>query len=247
MINTTCSLIFRGRASPFLVFRQLSGLSKQTSKMVLTLYKNDGSPPVRSVLWVIEKLKLPCEFVDINLMNKEHLTEEYKKINPQHTIPTLVDDDFTLADSHAIITYLLNKYGKDDSLYPAEPKLRAIVEQRLHFDSGILFPALRGGFSQVFFEGRNKVSQEVIDKIKSAYEFTEQFATNTWLAGDQFTIADICCVTSVSSMNVIVPIDAKLYPNLYSWFKRCSELDIYKTKNDPGNKILGELYRSRIA
>ncbi|CAK1545467.1 unnamed protein product [Leptosia nina] len=214
--------------------------------MVLTLYKYDLSPPVRSVLWVIEALKLPVQFVEVNFLKNEHLTEEFKKINPQHTVPTLVDDDFVLADSHAIITYLLNKYGKDDFLYPAEPKLRAIVEQRLHFDSGILFPAIRGAFGPVVFQGRRN-SQEEFDKIKAAYEFTEQFATNTWLAGDQFTIADICCVTSVSSLDEIIPIDAKTYPNLYAWFKRCSELDIYKSKNVPGNKELGDVYRSKVA
>lgn len=62
-------------------------------------------------------------------------------MNPQHTIPTLVDDDFIIWDSHAIAGYLVGKYSSDDdSLYPKEPKKRALVDQRLHFDSGILFP-----------------------------------------------------------------------------------------------------------
>lgn len=45
-------------------------------------------------------------------------------------------------DSHAINGYLVNKYGKDDSLYPREYKKRAIVDQRLHFDNGVLFTRL---------------------------------------------------------------------------------------------------------
>ncbi|XP_047510991.1 glutathione S-transferase 1-like [Pieris napi] len=214
--------------------------------MVLTLYKYDLSPPVRSVLMVIEHLKLPVQFVDVNFMKGEQHTEEFKKINPQHTVPTLKDDDFILGDSHAISSYLINKYAKDDSLYPTEPKLRAIVDQRLHFDSGILFPAVKYSFAQVVFQGGKKLTNDAIEKITSAYEFTEKFATKTWLAGEQFTIADICCVTDISSLNEMIPIDAQKYPHLYAWLKRCSELDLYKTKNAPGNKELGEIFRSKL-
>lgn len=44
--------------------------------------------------------------------------------------------------SHAITTYLINKYAKDDSLYPSDARKRALVDQRLHFDTGVLFAAL---------------------------------------------------------------------------------------------------------
>ncbi|CAF4879834.1 unnamed protein product [Pieris macdunnoughi] len=215
--------------------------------MVLTLYKCEISAPVRSVLMVIEHLKLPVQFVDVNFMKGEQLTEEFKKINPQHTVPTLIDDDFILGDSHAISMYLINKYAKDDSLYPTDPKLRAIVDQRLHFDSGILFPVLKYGFSQVVFQGGKKLTDEAVEKIISAYELTDQFATKTWLAGEQFTVADISCVACISTLNELIPIDAKKYPHLYAWFKRCSELDIYKKRNAPGNNALGEVYRSKVA
>ena len=41
--------------------------------------------------------------------------------------------------SRAIIAYLVDQYGKDDSLYPKDPKQRAVVNQRLYFDAGTLY------------------------------------------------------------------------------------------------------------
>ncbi|CAB3233289.1 unnamed protein product [Arctia plantaginis] len=93
------------------------------------------------------------QYIDVKLLEGEHLTEEYQKLNPLHTIPMLKDDDFVVWDSHAICTYLVTVYGDDDSLYPKDPKKRAIVDQRLHFDTGTLFPATRGAVEPVFFLG----------------------------------------------------------------------------------------------
>lgn len=66
------------------------------------------------------------------------------KINPQHTVPTLDDDGYILSNSHAINAYLVDKYGKDDSLYPKDLKKRGVVNQRLFFNEGIFFHALLG-------------------------------------------------------------------------------------------------------
>lgn len=61
-------------------------------------------------------------------------------MNPQHTVPTLDDDGKVIWDSHAIMGYLANKYAKDDSVYPKnDPYKHAIIDQRMHFENGIVF------------------------------------------------------------------------------------------------------------
>lgn len=81
-----------------------------------------------------------CFYRPIDVFKGEHLTEEYVKLNPQHTVPTLVDGDFVLWDSHAIAIYLVEKSGKDDSLYPKNLETRSKINQRLFFDASVIFP-----------------------------------------------------------------------------------------------------------
>nr|AIH07590.1 glutathione S-transferase epsilon 15 [Spodoptera litura] len=203
--------------------------------MALTLYKMDASPPVRAVYMVIEALKLHnVKYVETDLLADDHLKDDFLKINPQHTIPHLTDGNFQLSDSHAIITYLMN-YGKNSDLYPSDPQQRAMIDQKLHFDSGILYPALRENDEPIFFGTATSLKPEGVAKIRSAYNFTEKFLTGTqWLAGNKLTVADISCVATVSTLNELLHIDEAMYPNICAWVKRCAEHEFYKNGNQPG-------------
>lgn len=110
------------------------------------LYGIDPSPPTRACLLTAKAIGLDFEYKVVNLMAGEHLSEEFLKKNPQHTVPVLEDNGQFIADSHAICTYLIQKYGKekDQLLYPADLYHRALVDQKLHFDTGVLFTRLRG-------------------------------------------------------------------------------------------------------
>lgn len=81
-------------------------------------------------------------------------------MNPQHTVPTLNDAGYILWDSHAINAYLVGMYGLNDFLYPSDLKKRAIVDQRLHFDSNVLYPCFTKLVSQ-------ETLNTVLDKINA--------------------------------------------------------------------------------
>lgn len=111
--------------------------------MVVTLYHFPPSAPSRSALLAARAAGVEVDIQEVNLFAKEQLNENFVKINPQHTVPTLVDGDFVLWDSHAIGSYLVETYCKDDRLYPKDPKKKAVVDQRLYFDIGTLYPRIR--------------------------------------------------------------------------------------------------------
>ena len=110
--------------------------------MAIKVHGMGLSAPCRIVYLTCEALGIEYEQVECDLMNGGHKTEEYLKINPQHTIPAMEDGEFCLNESRVIATYLVAKYGKDDKLYPKDINQRAIVDQRLYFDMGVFYKAM---------------------------------------------------------------------------------------------------------
>ncbi|XP_043279816.1 glutathione S-transferase 1-like isoform X2 [Venturia canescens] len=210
------------------------------------VYLADASPPSRSILLAAEAMGLNIDVRRIDLRRGEHLTEEFRKMNPEHTVPTLNDNGFIIWDSHAIMGYLVDKYAKNDTLYPKDVAQRALVNQRLHFDSGVLFSRLRFISYALIMGKTDTVPIEKLELLEEAYRHLNNFLNGKkWLVGDSYTLADISCVTTISSIVCVLPIDE--YPHIQAWLKRCEEtLPGYKTLNTPGCNLFHKLIGSRI-
>ena len=151
---------------------------------------------------------------------KEHLTPEFLKINPQHTVPTLVDNHFALWESRAILGYLVEKYAKNDSLYPRDPKARAIVNQRLYFDMGTLFHRFYDYYVPMLLMGAPE-DPEKFKKIEECMEFLDGFLSESkYVAGDKPTIADYSVVASISTYDAI-GFDLSRFENVSRWYELC--------------------------
>ncbi|XP_068892686.1 glutathione S-transferase 1-like [Tenebrio molitor] len=215
--------------------------------MAPTLYLIYPSPPVRAVLITAKAIGLDLDEKPIDFFQGAHLKPEYLKLNPQHTVPTLVDDDgFAIWDSHAIMTYLVSKYAKDDSLYPKDLKKRAIVDQRLHFESGVFFARLLGITRPIIFQGKTDIDDAARDNMLEAYGFLNTFLEGKqWVAGDFISVADYSLISSVTSIEVLVPIDAAKYPNVVAWEKRLKARPEYQA-NKKGMDEFVVLFNSKM-
>lgn len=190
----------------------------------LILYNIDWSPPVRAVKVVAKLLGLELEIRDINLLEGEHLKEPFISLNPEHTVPTLLDGDFVIWDSHTICAYLVDKYGKDDELYPKDLQLRAKCNQRMFFDAASLFVRFRDCNYDIFIKGGKEPGQEKLEHFGKSYDILESFLkTDPFLVGDTLTIADITVAITILSMEYYVPIKADKYPKIVAWLKRTKD------------------------
>lgn len=90
--------------------------------------------PTRSIRarWTLQELEVPFESVSIRLMEGGGQTPEYLALNPAGKVPTLVDGDFVLTESVAIVVYLAEKY-------PHKGLLPTDLEQRAQLNRWMLF------------------------------------------------------------------------------------------------------------
>lgn len=158
----------------------------------------------------------------ISVQSKENLTPEFLKLNPQHTIPTLVDGDFSIWESRAILGYLADKYGKDDSLYPKDPQKRAVVNQRLFFDMGTLGQRF-GDYFLPQMRQKLPADPEKFKKLEEAVEHFETFLEGSkYAAGDNITIADYALLTTFSTF-LVADYDYSRFANITRWYELCKE------------------------
>ncbi|CAB3364247.1 Hypothetical predicted protein [Cloeon dipterum] len=170
--------------------------------MPIDFYYIPGSAPCRAVLLAAKAVGVELNLKLTDLMAGEHLKPEFIKLNPQHCVPTIDDNGFALWESRAICTYLANQYGGNESLYPKDPKKRAVVDSRLYFDQGTLYQRFAEYYYPVMFGGA-PFDEAKLKKLEEAYEYLDKFLDGQdWAAGSEMTLADISLASSVSTAEV---------------------------------------------
>ena len=88
-----------------------NGTAVSASKTV-TLYVNQLSPFARTAIMVSKTCDVEVKYHEIDLMKGEQNEDWYLKINPNHTVPVLVDGDTVLTETVDISKHLIDNYGK---------------------------------------------------------------------------------------------------------------------------------------
>ncbi|XP_031621005.1 glutathione S-transferase 1-like [Contarinia nasturtii] len=207
------------------------------------------------------ELEVELEWKVIDLMRLEHKNAEFIKViiiifsfyfksksmfshmikhqvNPQHTIPLLIFNDVVIADSHSICTYLSEKFGETDRLYPKDLVKRSLVDSRLHFDSGHLFARMRFLYEPILYNKSSEMPEDRIQYIQTAWDIMERFLENSlYVCGDKMTIVDLC-LSATESLTEICSMDQIAHRNVIMWLQRMSQLPYYEELNrDPSKKL----------
>ncbi|XP_055679031.1 glutathione S-transferase 1-like [Lutzomyia longipalpis] len=190
--------------------------------MTIDFYYTDISAPCRSILLLGKALGIEFNLKEMDLMAGDHLKPEFVKINYQHCVPTIVDNGFALWESRAILIYLVDKYAKNDSLYPSDPQKRARVNQKLYFDMGTLYQRFAEYYYPPIF-AKAHFDPAAFKKMEDAVVFLNTgLEGQKYAAGDSLTIADFALVATIATFDAF-KFDLSKYPNVVQWYEMCKK------------------------
>jgi glutathione S-transferase len=153
-----------------------------------------------------------------------------------------VDDGFALWESRTIMTYLIDKYAKDDTLYPKDLAIRARVNQRLLFDAELY--ERFGDYYYPPFEGKRGNVERLKKAVAYVQLFEQDLGDEKYAVGDKLTVADIALVVTISVAERL-GYDLSVHPNVSAWFSRCkAEIKGYQEINQHGLDVLKKLIPS---
>jgi len=187
------------------------------------------------ILWALEELGVPYEVKRYERNKKTSLApDSLKKVHPLGKSPVITDGDITVAESGAIIEYLVGRYGDGLLAVNEEDQLRA-YQYWLHFAEGSLMPPLllKLVFDKVrkspmpFFAKpiAKSISGKVMKSfvgpnIKNNLAFIEDYlATHEWFADNKLTGADIQMSFPLEA-TVASGVADQQYPSIIAYVKR---------------------------
>jgi glutathione S-transferase len=160
------------------------------------------------VQWYLEEITVPYEFVKLDMEAGEHRQPAYLAINPIGKVPAIVDGDFYLWESGAILLYLAQKYG-EEKLSSEE---YAQLAQWVLFANATLGPGI--------FQEASRQEREMPRLLTSLNEILGQ---KTFLVGNNFTVADVAVGSILAYTIRLLKLDLSSYPAVMIYIKQLAE------------------------
>ncbi|MDE1900985.1 MAG: glutathione S-transferase family protein [Alphaproteobacteria bacterium] len=132
--------------------------------MALSFYYLSGSPFAWRVWLALEYKNIPYELHVLSRDKGELQTPEYRAINPRGRAPAIVHDGFALYESMAILEYLEETFqDQTPSIWPCEPKDRAIARRTIYEMDAYLFPPVRRMVEELLIKPEGLLDASVVE------------------------------------------------------------------------------------
>lgn len=207
-----------------------------TIKSMITIHHLNNSRSQR-VLWLLEELALEYEIKRYERDQKTMLApESLREIHPLGKSPVITDDDLTLAESGAIIEYLVERYGEGRLAPKLGTKERLRYKYWLHYSEGSAMPLLvmKLIFDNFGLGDSAAVREFVAPQIKLHFDYIEsELGKNTWFVGEEFTAADVQMSFPLEAVAAQVGLDASR-PKLMGFLERIHARPAYQRALERG-------------
>jgi len=202
---------------------------------MITVHHLNNSRSQR-VLWLLEELGVPYEIKKYQRDPKTMLAPEtLRAVHPLGKSPVITDGDVTVAESGAIVEYLIEHYGQGPLVPPSGTEQRRRYTYWLHFAEGsampplllkLIFDRIESGPMPFFVKpvargiARKVKGLTVEPNLKRQLDFMEaELGKSEWFAGNDFSAADIQMSFPVEAAAQRAGLDASR-PKLMTWLKK---------------------------
>lgn len=159
------------------------------------------------VQWYLEEIGAEYEFILLNMEAGEHRKPDFLTLNPMGKVPVLVDGDFKLWESGAILLYLASKYGK----MPDSLQEKSIIAQWVLFGNSTLATGL-------FIEAsREREMPKLLTPL------SKMLQSQPFILGTEFSVADVAVGSILAYVPIMLKLDLSEYPGVVDYINRINE------------------------
>jgi glutathione S-transferase len=188
--------------------------------LMLTLHHLNDSRSQR-ILWMFEELGIPYELKKYSRNEQTRLAPpELKEVHPLGKSPVITDGDLTLAESGAIVDYVIRRYGKGAMMPQAGSRDYEVYNEWLHYAEGsAMLPLLLNLYVGRLKEAGAPLHPRIDSEIANHLGYVDRaLEGREFFVGTSLSGADI----QMSFVGEMAKVFGKLgsYPNLSAWLSR---------------------------
>ena len=183
-----------------------------------------GFAPTRviRVVWTVQELGIDYEFINVDLTKGQNRDPEFLRVNPAGKLPALVDGDFVLTESVAIVLYLAEKYP-EKGLLPTDLRGRAQAYRWLLFAATELEqPLWRVARHESVYPEEERIPGDVPlarrDFTDMAAVLDEHMKGREFVAGNSVSVADFVMAYTLDWANEVQLLEP--FPGLRGYMAR---------------------------
>ena len=198
----------------------------------MKLYARRTSSNSQKVLWFLGELGLKYEFVATGGDAGGLRDAEYLAMNPNGMVPTLVDGDLAVWESHAILRYLAAAHGPE-TYWSEDPAARSWIDRWMdwsqsQFDAS--FMNLFWGYWRTPEAERNSEANRKQVNLCRYYmsNLDQALDGHAYVVGDQLSLADIP-IGALMYRYANLDVTEDLPPNVARWYASLTERDAFRT------------------
>jgi glutathione S-transferase len=191
------------------------------SEPAIVVHGTELSGHAHRVVLLLRMLGLPYRFVVAP--PEVRRTPDFLKLNPLGQIPVLEDGSLVLADSNAIMVYLVRRYAPGSAWLPEEPVAAAQVQRWLSLAAGEVMYGCAIGRAVKQYNAKWDHQLAVLLAERLLRFMEQHLAGRTFLAAEHATVADLACYSYVAhAPEGGISLDA--YPAVRAWLARVEAL-----------------------